>query len=182
MDDLMAILLLALLVLVVILAYRNSAKQDELRRVTESVPKMARQLFDEWLKAHGDALRAQQSEVAKREAELQLQSWKADTELQIRNDAIQRSHAVILGKVTEHVVPFLPSFGFNPKDARFIGSPVDLLVFDGLDEGNLREIVFIEVKTGASASLTSRERQIRDAIQGQRVTWREMRVEKTATP
>ena len=26
----------------------------------------------------------------------------------------------------EQLVPYLPEFGFNPKDARFLGSPVDL--------------------------------------------------------
>src|SRR5207302_822704 len=77
----------------------------------------------------------------------------------IRQDAVQRSQAVTTGKVHEQLVPYLPEFGFNPKDARFLGSPVDLLVFDGLDAGELRRVVFIEIKTGGSA-LTGRERQL----------------------
>jgi len=101
--------------------------------------------------------------------------WKARHTGAIRLDAIQRSQAVTIGKVSEQLVPYLPDFPFNPKDARFLGSPVDLVVFDGLDDGEVRRVVFIEVKTGTSG-LSGRERQVRDAIQARRVEWTELRV------
>src|SRR6184192_3178118 len=69
---------------------------------------------------------------------LYIQQWKARYTQVIRQDAVQRSQAVTSGKVHEQLVPYLPEFGFNPKDARFLGSPVDLLVFDGLYDGALR--------------------------------------------
>lgn len=64
--------------------------------------------------------------------------------------------------------PYLPEFRYNPKDACFIGSPIDLIVFDGLDEGKLRKIVFVEVKSGKS-TLSKREKLIRDAVEQRRV-------------
>ena len=70
----------------------------------------------------------------------------------------------------------MPEFKYNPKDARFIGSPVDLIVFDGLDEGDLRRIVFVEVKSGKS-TLSKREKLIRDAIEQRKVEWVVLRVE-----
>ena len=91
-----------------------------------------------------------------------------------RQDALARSQAVIAGKVHEQLLPYLPGFPFNPKDARFLGSPVDLLVFDGLDAGRLDRVVFVEVKTGGSA-LSSRERQLRNAVREGRVEWIEYR-------
>jgi len=45
-----------------------------------------------------------------------------------------------------------------------------------MDEGELREVVFIEVKTGPTATLTKRERQIREAIYAGRVKWQEVHV------
>ena len=93
----------------------------------------------------------------------------------MRRDAVQRSQAVTTGKVFEQLVPFFPQFPFDPKDARFLGSPVDLVVFDGLSRGELQRVVFVEVKTGG-ASLSGRERQVRDAVQGGRVEWSELRV------
>src|SRR6266513_886163 len=98
----------------------------------------------------------------------------------IREDAVQRSLAVTAGKVHEQLVPYLPEFGFNPKDARFLGSPVDLVVFDGLADGAVKRVVFLEVKTGG-ASLTARERQVRDVIEAREVAWVELRVVRTGT-
>ena len=114
--------------------------------------------------------------IARREAQVALAEWKQREEEAIRQDAIRRSQSVIVGKVTEHMVPFLPDFPWNPKDARFIGSPLDFLVFDGLDEGRLREILFVEVKT-ASSPLSTREKQIREAVEGRRIGWREIRID-----
>ena len=104
--------------------------------------------------------------------------WKLRYSATIREDAVQRSLAVTAGKVHEQLVPYLPEFGFNPKDARFLGSPVDLIVFDGLAAGEVRRIVFVEVKTGG-ASLTARERQVRDVVESREVVWAELRLTRS---
>lgn len=101
--------------------------------------------------------------------------WKARYTRRIRQDAVQRSQATISGQVHEQLLPYLPEFAFSAKDARFLGSPIDLIVFDGLDAGQLRRIVFLEVKTGTS-TLTNRERQIRDVLGAGKVSWQELRV------
>src|SRR5204862_1487945 len=103
-------------------------------------------------------------------ASLYFVIWRLRYSAKIRENAVQRSQAVTAGKVHEQLVPYLPEFGFNPKDARFLGSPVDLLVFDGLDDGELRRVVFIEIKTGGS-TLTGRERQLRDVVRARQVAW-----------
>ena len=104
--------------------------------------------------------------------------WRLRYTSRIRDDAVQRSLAVTAGKVHEQLVPYLPEFGFNPKDARFLGSPVDLVVFDGLAAGQVRRVVFLEVKTGG-APLTSRERQVRAVIEAREVAWAELRLTRT---
>jgi len=93
----------------------------------------------------------------------------------IRRDAVSQSRAVTRGQVFEQFAAYFPSFEFNPKDAQFIGKPVDFIVFDGLDDGELQRIVFVEIKTG-DAALSTRERRIRDAIRRGRVEWRELRL------
>src|SRR6185369_10174397 len=65
----------------------------------------------------------------------------------VRRDAAHLSRAVTRGQIYEQLVPYLPDFEFNPKDAVFLGRPVDFVVFDGLDEGEVRRVVFVEVKT-----------------------------------
>lgn len=106
--------------------------------------------------------------------------WRWRYSSAIRRDAVQKSLAVTVGKVSEQLVPYFPDFPFDPKDARFLGSPVDLVVFDGLSRGELRRVVFVEVKTGG-AGLSGRERQVRDAVQSGRVEWLDLRV-GTAEP
>jgi predicted Holliday junction resolvase-like endonuclease len=93
----------------------------------------------------------------------------------IRREAVSQSRAVTRGQVFEQFAPYFPEFDFNPKDAQFLGKPVDFVVFDGLDEGELRRIVFVEIKTG-TATLNTRERRIRDAIRAGAVEWRELRL------
>jgi predicted Holliday junction resolvase-like endonuclease len=92
----------------------------------------------------------------------------------VRKNAVEQSRAVTRGQIYEQLVPYLPEFEFNPKDAQFLGRPVDFVVFDGLDEGDLRRIVFVEVKTGVS-KLTNRERLVRDAVREGRVEWAQLR-------
>ncbi len=100
--------------------------------------------------------------------------WKARYTAKIRADSVQRSRATISGQVHEQLLPYLPDFPFDPKDVRFLGAPVDLIVFDGLSAGKLERIVFVEVKTGSSA-LTGRERQVRDMVLARGVSWEEIR-------
>jgi predicted Holliday junction resolvase-like endonuclease len=101
--------------------------------------------------------------------------WKARYTRAVRQDAVQRSLAVTTGKVYEQLLPYLPDFPFNPKDVRFLGSPVDFVVFDGLSDGQVTRVVFVEVKTGG-AELSTRERRVRDAVSDRRVEWHELRV------
>ncbi|MEN2998910.1 MAG: Holliday junction resolvase-like protein [Brevinematia bacterium] len=90
-----------------------------------------------------------------------------------RKIAISSSKAVIKGKVSEQIFPLTPFFKYKLSDARFLGTPVDYIVFDGYselegDRGVIREIVFIEVKTGRS-QLSNTELAIKDAIDNKRV-------------
>lgn len=88
-----------------------------------------------------------------------------------RQDAIKRSRAVIAGQMTEQVAPFLEGFPCNPADARFIGKPVDFIAFPGLMENEqVKEVLLIEVKTGSS-TLSSREKEVRKAVEQGRVRY-----------
>ena len=103
-------------------------------------------------------------------ANLRFERWKAAHSRAISRDAIKGSQAAVSGRVFERVAPYLPGFAFNPRDVRFIGDPVDFVVFDGLAEGNLRRVVFVEVKTGAG-DLNGNERRVKSSIVERRVEW-----------
>ncbi len=92
-----------------------------------------------------------------------------------RADAVKRSRAVLTGQINEQLAPYLPEFPGNPGEARFIGKPIDFILFSGLARGEVEQVVFIEVKSLGS-QLSTVERSLRDAIIAGRVAWREYRI------
>jgi len=98
----------------------------------------------------------------------------------IRDIAIAQSRAVLSGQFSEQLAPYLPDFPYKPTECRFIGEPIDLVIFKGADEKDIKGIEFVEVKSGKSA-LTVHERKLRDAIRQKKVTWSEYRVPEELT-
>jgi len=97
-----------------------------------------------------------------------------------RKDAISKSRAVLSGLFSEQLAPFLPNFNYKPTECRFLGKPIDFICFKGLDEKNVGEIVFVEVKSGNS-KLSNSEKKLKDAIEKKKVRWEEYRVDKNLT-
>ncbi len=150
-------------------------RQQLLEAVRGEAIRDAQEQLKKWRSEELENAKSQIWEVLTKESKVSLEQWKVDTEKGIRQDAIDKSHSVTVGKMTEHIVPYLPGFNFNPADARFIGSPIDFVVFDGLGDGEVRKVVFVEIKTGAS-NLSSRERSVRNAVLDRNVEWLEIKV------
>jgi predicted Holliday junction resolvase-like endonuclease len=91
-----------------------------------------------------------------------------------REDAVKRSRAVLSGLAAEQLAPWLPDFPFDPTEVRFVGKPVDFIAFPGASRGEIREVAFVEVKTGSSTP-SRQERSLRDAVRAGRVSWIEYR-------
>ena len=102
--------------------------------------------------------------------EVEALRWQAEVEKTARA-AVTQSRAVLGGKFTEQMVPYLPDFKYDPTEARFIGSPVDMIVFPGLARGDPEEIVILEIKTGQSGQLTPQQNKIRQLIEEGMVRW-----------
>jgi predicted Holliday junction resolvase-like endonuclease len=86
-----------------------------------------------------------------------------------------KQRSTIKGQVAEQFAPYLPGFKYNPKDARFLGMPVDYIIFDGLADGEVQQVVFMECKTGNS-QLSSVQRNLRDVIKEKKVKWHVHRI------
>jgi len=92
-----------------------------------------------------------------------------------RKEAISRSRAVLGGYFSEQLSPFLPGFKYSPTECRFVGKPVDLIIFKGMDDKNIDEVVFLEVKSG-NAKLSKQERKLKEVIEKRKVRWEEYRI------
>jgi predicted Holliday junction resolvase-like endonuclease len=87
-----------------------------------------------------------------------------------REDAARRSRSSLGGQVLEKIAPHLPDFPYDPTELRFIGSPIDFVVFRGLNSDDVEEVIFLEMKSGKSR-LTSRERSVQRTIEAKNVRW-----------
>jgi len=105
--------------------------------------------------------------------------WEAEIPLH-RKDAILKSRAVLGGHFSEQLAPFLPNFKYLPTECKFMGKPIDLIVFKGMDNKEIEEIVFVEVKSGKS-KITSVEKSLKKAIENKKVKWEEYRVPEELT-
>jgi predicted Holliday junction resolvase-like endonuclease len=103
----------------------------------------------------------------------EILKWQAEME-QARKSAVVQSRAVLGGKFTEQMVPYFPDFQYDPTEVRFIGSPIDLIVFPGLAKGDPQEIVILEIKTGKNAQLTASQKKIRQLVEEGMVRWDEI--------
>ena len=104
----------------------------------------------------------------------------ADKFPEAKKAAVRRSRSVLGGMFAEQLAPYLPNFPFSPTEAKFIGAPIDFLVFKGRDAQSIEEVIFVEVKSG-SARLNHNEHSLKDAIENRRVRRHEYRVPTPVT-
>lgn len=74
------------------------------------------------------------------------------------------------GQISEQWLPLMKDFPYDPKQFRFLGSPIDGVAFSE------DKIVFCEFKFSKS-QLTQKQRAIRDLVKAGKVEWKEFRVE-----
>lgn len=137
-----------------------------------------------------DAQKYQLEQSIREAYSAQFSSWKATELAQTvqseRIDAIEKSRSVLKGKIGEQLAPLLPEFLslYNPSEARFLGSPVDYIVFNNLsnEEENPPhvDIVLLDIKTG-NASLTANEKRIEQSVREGRVMFRTLRLDAFRT-
>ena len=144
---------------------KNIAVLNE--QMDKSAYERAQKLFEEWKEKELEKLR----DVIKKDYENLFEKWKNEYEEKIREDSRKKSLSTILGKVGEELTPLLmfKKLGIEPKDFRHIGTPIDYVAFKGLSNGKVEEILFIEVKTANSPSLSDREKEVRKAVEDKRV-------------
>lgn len=83
--------------------------------------------------------------------------------VKLRRDIAEKQRVGIKGKVTEAFAPFLEGFPYKASECKFLGDPIDYIVFEGLDERDVKAIRFLEVKEGTS-KLSKHQKQIKDLL------------------
>jgi predicted Holliday junction resolvase-like endonuclease len=99
-----------------------------------------------------------------------------------RKESVEKSRSSLKGQIAEQMAPLLPGFRYLPADARFLGDPIDYLVFNGYTgvrderaQDDSLEIVLLEVKQGKSA-LSGFQKAIARAVQEGKVRFEVCRI------
>jgi len=93
---------------------------------------------------------------------------------QLQKLTADKQRSTIKGKLVETFAPFLPNFPFKPSECKFIGDPIDYLVFEGLDERDIKAIHLLEVKD-SNSKMSKHQKQIKDVVDSKKVTFKEFR-------
>ena len=114
--------------------------------------------------------------VIEGQARNDLDRWRHEHEKEIRKDSVNRSRSTLKGRISEQMAPLLPEFPFAAADARFIGNPIDFVIFDGYTDakdghGTAIEVFLVEIKKG-KGRLTREELLIKKAVEEGRFSWK----------
>jgi predicted Holliday junction resolvase-like endonuclease len=108
--------------------------------------------------------------------EERVRKYIEEKEEEIKREAIERSSKILSGKALEKLVPLLKDFNHSPHDVRWLGDPIDLVVFDGASKNNPEKITFVEIKY-RKGELTEKQKKIKQVIKEGKVFWEEIKVE-----
>ncbi|ENV38036.1 MULTISPECIES: Holliday junction resolvase-like protein [Acinetobacter] len=122
-----------------------------------------------------------QAEYEKYIAELELEHKQALLDAQKRS--VNTSRAVLKGKMAEQFAPILPEFQYLPSDAKFLGDPVDYVIFDGYTdfrdgdgEAEDIEVILLDIKSGG-ARLSKGQQAIAQAVREGRIRFETLRID-----
>lgn len=114
-------------------------------------------------------------------AELDLEHQQALAMAKKRS--VNTSRAVLKGKMAEQLAPIMPEFHYLPSDAKFLGDPVDYVIFNGYSEfrdgeghADNIEVILVDIKSGG-ARLTKGQQAIAQAIREGRVRFETIRID-----
>ena len=49
-----------------------------------------------------------------------------------RKQSVKQSRSTLKGQMAEQMAPMLPGFDYVPADSKFLGDPIDYVIFNGL--------------------------------------------------
>ena len=112
-------------------------------------------------------------------AQAAVSTYKIEEDERMRKrveKSLNTQRSVVKGKVWEQIAPYLPEFEYNPADARFVGDPIDYVIFSGMSDGDGPvEVIVADIKTGR-AQLSGNQRRIREAIEGGHMSFKLIRL------
>jgi predicted Holliday junction resolvase-like endonuclease len=117
---------------------------------------------------------------------LELEWWKKQQIEQTQQQGLEPSQSPSDSRLLNHLLPLLPGLQYHPNEMRFIGDPIDYVIFDGYTDAqennqSIREIIFVDVKRGDREKSSLIQDQIKAAIAAGKVRWETIVIDEHST-
>jgi predicted Holliday junction resolvase-like endonuclease len=122
--------------------------------------------------------------AASERARAHFELWRTAELRGIRRDALDSERSTLKERVGAEVAERMEPFPFVPADARFIGHPVQFVVFDGHTEVKdreaeaLRGVVFVSIGNGNGIA-DADARLVEECVTAGRLSWLTLSMPKT---
>lgn len=156
---LFAILIILILSLIIYLARSNKIIQQEFQRQLEIKFNTIKNEIDSY---------------EKNRAESFLKTWQTENEVNIRRQAIASQTREITNEIARETKLLNESFSYNPRDIKFIGKYIDLIVFDGAADEEEVSIYFLEITKANNGSTSEFKNKVWTAINKRKFNWKEI--------
>jgi len=114
------------------------------------------------------------AEQEKNKNEILLAEWQINNEINIRREALALNGKQITSEIWDETSLLKDSFSFNPRDIKFIGKFIDLVVFDGAEDESEISIYFISIVKANQSSGSAEKKKVKDAITRLKYNWQEI--------
>lgn len=106
--------------------------------------------------------------------ELKFKEWLSENEFDIRRTAIRQMNSHIVNNISKELSIVKNNFAFNPKDIKFTGRFIDLIIFDGAADEELVNIYFIDIQRPGINSKHNFKTKVFNAIEKGNVSFQEI--------
>lgn len=158
---LLGMLAVLILVMIIYLSRSNAIVQKEIKKQLDSKLSLIKNEISEREKAKYDII---------------LGEWQTSHEIDIRREAIAANSKQITDDIRSETSLLKDNFSFNPRDIKFIGKFIDLVVFDGAADESDVSIYFISIVKANNPSTHQHKNRVKEAICKMNYNWKEINV------
>lgn len=106
--------------------------------------------------------------------DLKFKEWLSENEFDIRRTAIRKMNSHITDNISKELSIIKNNFAFNPKDIKFTGRFIDLIIFDGAADEEFVNIYFIDIQRQGINSKHNFKSKVANAIKNGKVSFQEI--------
>lgn len=95
-----------------------------------------------------------------------------ENEVNIRRQAIAYNAREITSEIAKETNLLNENFSYNPRDIKFIGKYIDLIVFDGAADDEEVSIYFLDMVKTTNAVTSKYKQKVKEAIENRKFNWK----------